>query len=1362
MAARNIPGDDPHFIRRHLTPAKDFVVREKVKTDTIARLSFGDAHPVPSQYADFVIAGFEQGDEEGWSYVYYLKNRAGQEAYNFEVANVLSREWPELEQTFVFRRADYVPQAEAPSSGLPPTFGSAYVWTFMGESVGRGEPWMDGLFIVVNRLWRDTREARQAHTLDAETGAIVTTERRLVPESTAGSAVNNSGRYTEISPLSALISVQTTRQAAGLAGLAENNGYAQRTYPLRDNYPWPAILRTLAIEPIYSDPGDFASSIEGYQWRPVWLAERYNGPCDGELRETWFAKKPIIGGDANWRKGPAWASETVYASGAYRTFDNETYRCEIPHTSGVFATDLAAGKWVVVSPKMPSETPMQPKTIEFHGRELSITNLPACLHPAMTIRDSQFRGDYAETVPAYWPATILGRVTVRPDQGGYRMQEYYYNAPSIDGASPSLTLAAVSVGADSFTLQWTPQAVASPILALTLDVCTNADFKTGFLKGWKAKDITPGTNTPPLQYVVTDMPKDRNLYCRVIRGSGGVDNTSNTVLVSCQPQAEIAIKVDDSTSTNPQTVALGDVVQGTLHTIKLTIQNNGLLSLDNLVATLSGTNSADITVGTLPDSIDPGSSADATLSYVATGTGSRTASLSLASSSLTNNPWVLNFTATAKVPEINLKVGGTSYAHNSTLTVSAVDTGSAGTTTVTVENTGDGTLEMAVSLLPTVAGEYQLITDPPASVAAGATATFDISFAPTAGGTRTAVLSLVHNDPNGSENPYVVNLTGTGNAVGEIEIQDGDGQVLVDGSSTYHFGTVGSVGETRVKTFTIYNRGAGTLSGLSVSKSGTEATEYTLGTLGSTSLAAGASTTFTVTVDPGSTGTRSATLSVASSDADENPFTFDLTTTGGTGPEIVVEYPEGVSLGDGAGSIDFGNCLTDATTVVKTIKIRNIGQSSLTGISASVTGGQAGDYTVGAVASSVAVDGSTTFDVTFNASDYGTRATTLNIASNANNDGGDNVWSIALTGAGVLSGALVTYQPASIVIGQADFDDQLTTASATVLNSPGGMAVSSGGRLAICDQGRHTVRIWNTVPTSNGKAADIVLGTDGSAGTSATLLTLPSSVAWDGNDLLVCDYGNNRVLRFASPTSSGQAAANVIGQTSLTLGAASTARNRLSFPIGVTVDSGRLFVADTINNRILIWNTVPTTNGVNADVVVGQSTFTTATSGSAANRFNRPSGVTVLGSGEMLVADTQNYRVTVFNSVPSVSGASASLVLLQSAFGVTDTGLTASRCQSCWAVAASASGMIAVADSASRRVLIYYKLPTANGTDAHVVLGQADFVTDDEWGNAGSVTDSRGFSYDGFSWPVPLGLCWNGTHLLVSNAAGHRALIFKP
>ena len=34
-------------------------------------------------------------------------------------------------------------------------------------------------------------------------------------------------------------------------------------------------------------------------------------------------------------------------------------------------------------------------------------------------------------------------------------------------------------------------------------------------------------------------------------------------------------------------------------------------------------------------------------------------------------------------------------------------------------------------------------------------------------------------------------------------------------------------------------------------------------------------------------------------------------------------------------------------------------------------------------------------------------------------------------------------------------------------------------------------------------------------------------------------------------------------------------------------------VADTDNNRVLIWNSIPTTNGANADLVLGQDNFTT-------------------------------------------------------------------------------------------------------------------------------------------------------------------------
>jgi hypothetical protein len=43
---------------------------------------------------------------------------------------------------------------------------------------------------------------------------------------------------------------------------------------------------------------------------------------------------------------PAWMTNTMYAVDARVTHSALTYRCLVAHTSGVFATDLAAGKWV--------------------------------------------------------------------------------------------------------------------------------------------------------------------------------------------------------------------------------------------------------------------------------------------------------------------------------------------------------------------------------------------------------------------------------------------------------------------------------------------------------------------------------------------------------------------------------------------------------------------------------------------------------------------------------------------------------------------------------------------------------------------------------------------------------------------------------------------------------------------------------------------------------------------------------------------------------------------------------------------------------------------------------------------------------
>src|SRR5260221_14544868 len=61
---------------------------------------------------------------------------------------------------------------------------------------------------------------------------------------------------------------------------------------------------------------------------------------------------------------------------------------------------------------------------------------------------------------------------------------------------------------------------------------------------------------------------------------------------------------------------------------------------------------------------------------------------------------------------------------------------------------------------------------------------------------------------------------------------------------------------------------------------------------------------------------------------------------------------------------------------------------------------------------------------------------------------------------------------------------------------------------------------------------------------------------------------------------------------------------------GIFVDSmGRLLVSDNANNRVLIWNSIPTTNGAAANLVLGQPDFSSSTlnnGGRSASSMNRP------------------------------------------------------------------------------------------------------------------------------------------------------------
>lgn len=118
-----------------------------------------------------------------------------------------------------------------------------------------------------------------------------------------------------------------------------------------------------------------------------------------------------------------------------------------------------------------------------------------------------------------------------------------------------------------------------------------------------------------------------------------------------------------------------------------------------------------------------------------------------------------------------------------------------------------------------------------------------------------------------------VSFTVPENKLAEISVESLFGSVLIDGQSTVEMGSE-HVGSTRLpRTFTIKNVGKANLTDLAVTSTGGE---FSVSALATSSLAPGASTHFAITFTPTSAGARSATIRIASNDADENPFDIAL------------------------------------------------------------------------------------------------------------------------------------------------------------------------------------------------------------------------------------------------------------------------------------------------------------------------------------------------------------------------------------------------------------------------------------------------------------------------------------------------------
>lgn len=373
---------------------------------------------------------------------------------------------------------------------------------------------------------------------------------------------------------------------------------------------------------------------------------------------------------------------------------------------------------------------------------------------------------------------------------------------------------------------------------------------------------------------------------------------------------------------------------------------------------------------------------------------------------------------------------------------------------------------------------------------------------------------------------------------------------------------------------------------------------------------------------------------------------------------------------------------------------------------------------------------------------------------------------------------LVTHQAAALVLGRKNeaygyYPGGLgdTSFSGPLRGNP----TSWNGALYLPDRGNNRLLVHHAMPRVDEEAADAVIGQSrfdaGAAGNGPGQFDATASATIANGKLLVADRNNNRVLVWDGAPLYHEDAALVIGQFSFGTSTAACAPDRLNAPASVFAVDGRLIVADSGNNRVLIWNELPSQAGQPADLVLGQQSLSEC----GANRASSyPDAGTLSQPGDawsdgqlLVVADTGNNRLLVWEAFPTSSGEPASFVVGQGDFSSSYPATGADRLSGPGYLTSNGSQLF-VADTYNNRVLVWEEIPRQNGVRADVVLGQGDFECNIE--NSYYYEESGWCDYMDPNWEIrtthqnmyaPAGLHVLDGVLLVADGGNNRYMIFE-
>ena len=397
----------------------------------------------------------------------------------------------------------------------------------------------------------------------------------------------------------------------------------------------------------------------------------------------------------------------------------------------------------------------------------------------------------------------------------------------------------------------------------------------------------------------------------------------NLSITSNAPNPTLTVPVSGSGATSgalsasAPSLSFGSVPVSTSKSLPETITNTGGTSVKlNQAAAGSGYSVSGLS---LPLTLGPGQSTSFNVVFAPTASGSASVSLAIANDSPASTfsiPLSGTGTSSGALTVSSVSFGNVQVGNNSTLPATVKNSGGSPVTISGATLTGTGF---------TMSG---LTTNPPLTLAAGQTFTFNVTFTPTSAAPASGNIALV-SDLAGSTPS--ISLSGTGTAVGQFSVTPGTlsfGSVIV-GANKSLTGTLGATGSSVTVTSASVNSPEFVLSGISLPLT----------------IKAGATAPFTMMFAPQSSGGATATVSFLTS-ASTTAFTESLTGTGTAAPQHSVD----LSWNPSASTVNGYNVYRGSKTGGPYSKINSSLDGTITYADGSVQAGQTYFYVTTAVA----------------------------------------------------------------------------------------------------------------------------------------------------------------------------------------------------------------------------------------------------------------------------------------------------------------------------------------------------------------------------------------------------------------------------